>query len=169
MLHICFFGPCNIVSWWAYCASGCFRLGICKVSSESDTIPLLILLVNKRSASFKLLSSISCLNFDESFSIFIWLFVDSNLSCIVLLSFTSSMMFPSSHNRTILFSAFRWSFAFDILLGFCRSSAGITWIAFNAIFLSGAMFVHRFRSLEISPINFLPAVPVGTINIFLRQ
>ena len=62
-----------------------------------------------------------------------------------------------------LMPCFRWPFAFDALLGFYRSSAGITWIAFNAIFLSGVSFVHRFRSLEISSIDFLQAAPVGTI------
>ena len=169
MLCICFFGPCNNASWWACCASECFRLRICKVSSESGSIPLFILLVNKRSAPFALLFCISCLNFDESFSIFIWLFVDGHLSWMVLFSFTSSVMFPSYHNLSLLSNAFRWSFAFNVLLGFCRSSAGITWIAFSAIFLSGVLFVHRFRSLEISSINFLPAAPVGTIKIFLHQ
>ena len=79
------------------------------------------------------------------------------------------LYFPSSHNLSLLSNAFRWSFAFNVLLGFCRSSAGIKWIAFNAIFLSGVLFVHRFRSLEISSINFLPVAPVGTIKIFLHQ
>ena len=48
--------------------------------------------------------------------------LEGNLSCMVLLFFTSSMMFPSSHNLSLLSNAFSWSFAFDALLGFCRSN-----------------------------------------------
>ena len=68
-----------------------------KALSESGSIPLLILLVNEQSAPFTLLFRIRCLNFHKCFSIFICLFVaDGNLSCMVLLSLTSSVMFPSS-------------------------------------------------------------------------
>ena len=41
-----------------------------------------------------------------------------------------------------------------VLLGFCRSSAGIKWIAFNAIFSRSVLFVDWSRCLEISSINF---------------
>lgn len=113
---------------------------------ESGSVPLFILLVNKRNAPFTLLFRISLLNLDGIFSILIWLFVDGNLSCMVLLSFTSSLVFPSSHNLSLFSNAFRWSFGFDVLLRFCRSSAGITRVAFITIFLSGVSFVHRIKN-----------------------
>ena len=68
---------------------------------ESGSVPLFILLVNKRNAPFTLLFRISLLNLDGIFSILIWLFVDGSLSCMVLLSFTSSLVFPSSHNLSL--------------------------------------------------------------------
>ena len=46
-----------------------FQISICKGFSDSGSISLLILLINKRSAPFILLCCISCLNLDESFFI----------------------------------------------------------------------------------------------------
>ena len=69
----------------------------------------------------------------------------------------SSVMFPSFHILSLFSNVFRWSFAFDFLIGFC------------SIFSSGFWFGHRCRNLELLSMNFLPATPVGIINIFLSQ
>ena len=160
-MSICLFGPCNIASWWACCASGSFRL-----STESGSIPLLIFLVNKCSAPFTFLYEL--LEFlQKFFYIDLSVFFNGNLFCRFI--FCSQVWWYSLLPIICLLSnTFRCSFFFDVLLGFCRSSESIT-ILLSRPFLSGAMFVHRFRSLEISSVNFLPAAPVDTITIFLWQ
>ena len=93
---------------------------------RSGSIPLLILLVNKRSAPFTLLFCISYLNFDESFSIFIWLFVDGNLSCMfyfrsqvrwcfLLPTISVFFLMLLGGFDNLLFNAFRWSSKFYLV------------------------------------------------------
>ena len=63
---------------------------------------------------------------------------------MVISSFTSLVMFPSSHNLSFLSNALGDLLPLMIYL---------VLIVFNAMFLSSVSFVHRFISLEISPIS----------------
>ena len=145
------------------------RLNSCKASFDNDNILLLIIIVNNRNAPFTFPFSISCLNLVKIFYMFIGVIFDGNLSCIFLLCFNNSLILPSSHNFICLSSTLKCYFTFDFLLGFCKSNAGIIWIASTTVFFNAISLVERFRTLQILFINFLPASPVGTLEIILSQ
>ena len=121
-------GPCNNATLWASCFSRYFKCNSCKVSFDNDNYPLLILFVNNSNAQFTYLLSISYLNLDEIFSMFIGLTFDGNLSCFVLLCSALPMILPSSHNFIHFSNALKCSPPFHLWLGFCRSNDGIIWI-----------------------------------------
>ena len=121
-------GPCNNATLWASCCSRCFKCNSCKVSFDNGNYPLLILFVNNSNAQFTYPLSISYLNLDEIFSMFIGLIFDGNLSCFVLLGSALPMILPSSHNFIHFSNALKCSLPFDLWLGFCRSNDGIIWI-----------------------------------------
>ena len=123
-----------------------------------------MMFANNQSAPLTFPFCIECLIFIEIFWKFIRMFADGNLSLICLLSSNNWLIFPSSHYFNRLSNAIRWSRAFEFLLDFCRSKAGIICIALSAILFRGVPLVHWSKSLVVSLINFLPEVPVGTIE-----
>ena len=118
----------------------------CKVSSANGKILLIMLFVNNLSVSLKVSFCITCLNFKEIFWKFIGVLVDGSLSCIPLLSPNYSLIVPSSHNFNRLSNAIRWPHAFDFLLGFCRSKAGITCITLSSILFRDMELVQWSKS-----------------------
>ena len=118
----------------------------CKVSSANSKILLIMLFVNNLSVSLKVSFCITCLNFKEIFWKFIGVLVDGSLSCIPLLSSNYSLIVPSSHNFNRLSNAIRWLHAFDFLLGFCRSKAGITCITLSSILFRDMELVQWSKS-----------------------
>ena len=128
MLSTYLIRPGNNATLCASCCSRCFKCNSCKVSFDNGNIPLLILFVNNSNAQFTYPFSISYLNLDKIFSMFIGLIFDGNLSCFVLLCSALSMLFPPSHDFIHFSNTLKYSLAFDLWLGFCRSNDGIIWI-----------------------------------------
>ena len=88
---------------------------------------------------------------------------------IVSPSDKNSSIFPSIHKSILHSSAFRWSFALDVLLGFWRRRLGMTCIAVEAISLTGELFVHPFISFVSSVIYFFAVSSVRNKNKFFFQ
>ena len=59
--------------------------------------------------------------------------------------------------------------AFEDLLGFWRSNAGIAWIAFSDFDFSGVPGIHSFMRRVTSSTYLFPAAPLGSINKFFFQ
>ena len=107
MLRTCLIEPCNNAALRASCCSEYFKCNHCKVSFDNDHIPLLILFASNRNAPFTFPFSISCLNLDETFLMFIGVVFDCSHSCVVLLSFNNSLLLPRSHSLFSLSRALR--------------------------------------------------------------
>ena len=88
---------------------------------------------------------------------------------IVSPSNKSLSVFPLIHKSILLSSAFKWSFALDVLLSFWRRRLGMICIFLKAVSLSGELFVQRFISFFVSVMCFFAAAPVGSMNKFLFQ
>ena len=112
------------------------------------------------------------LEFHWNFCKFVGLLVDGSFFCISLLSSNNSLIFPSLHNFNCLSNAIRWLRAFDLLLGFSRSKAGITYIALSAILFrsfirplikKASNFINkllnrgasRYHNIIFTPVNYL--------------
>lgn len=86
-LRTCSIESCNNAALRASCCSKYFKCNHCKISFDNDHIPLLILFVNNRNAPIRFPFSISCLNLDETFSMFIGVVFDGIfvLFCFLLI------------------------------------------------------------------------------------
>ena len=116
-----------------------------------------MLSVNNFRAPLTFTLLIRFLNFNEILAVVIPSLSDLNFCWIVIPSYNSPSILPLSHNFMRLSSSWRWSLAFEDLLGFYRSNASITWNAFSDIDLNCVSCIHNFMRRVTSSIYLFPS------------